>query len=686
MRSAMLLLSALAVASTASAQSTIYGIDFRMDRFYTTDTGDFVGNFTTVGPNSQSIFCIDFDQTATTLWGINFDTSEYGTFDLSTGVFTAHGLVSGPTGNCTGLTCTTSGLWYVSEVATGSNLWVGDVTTGAFTLVGPITTGLIIDISISATGALYGNNISDDSLYSIDTTTGAGTLIGPTGQATNFAQGMDFNWADGVLYATLYTGGGTGVFATLDLSTGAATVLQSTTPLNAEMEMAVKESASLGPIPILAGEDAWQTTPGGGTSADFASQPIPAGFFYPGSDPFVGQVCLQGEPLETQPPLLLGATDTIVRRLTDTPPLNMGDSAQVPIELVALNLVSCQPLIVTGAGQCQEWHLRVCPDGPQPIGQMLIRRLCPDGGTFSTDLPIQARLVFTRESDGLQHIMPAPPDMLQAQGSVWTYIGGPGGFNPDDQNQDRIQPGVQFLQCGQPGMTLMGQSNFRPGNDGCQPGGTGGFPCDLTPEQMLWASHGVWPGGDTDQDGHPDCIDNCPTASNPGQEDWDGDGEGDVCDGLNARRLCFGDGNGAPCPCCNYGGPEEGCAHSGGQGAKLGVSGTTNPDTLNLHATGAKANQFGLFFEGRSLLNNGQGFPFGDGIRCVGVNVIRIKIVLTDGSGDANYGPGSGDPTVSSKTGAVPGDLRGYQFWYRDPGGSPCGSSFNLSNAVELVW
>ena len=237
-------------AASAQAQSTIYGLDVRTNFFFTSDTGNFVTNYIQIATNQDPIFAIDFDSTATTLWGVDSATLNYGTFDLGSGVFSSLGLVSGPTASVTGMTASADGLtWYICEydstVGT-SKLWEGDITTGTFTLVGTIWTGIIIDIAIDSLGNLYGHSISIDSLLSIDTISGSGTLIGPTGHAANFAQGMDFDWSDNTLYATIYTGGGTGVFATFDLLTGAGNILEDTTSLNAEMEIAVKVEAGGG--------------------------------------------------------------------------------------------------------------------------------------------------------------------------------------------------------------------------------------------------------------------------------------------------------------------------------------------------------------------------------------------------------------------------------------------------------
>lgn len=237
----------LALTPFAGAQSVIYGMDVRIQRFFTTDIANFVANFTVIAPNNLPIFALDFDATATTLWGIqNLTPAPYGTFDLTTGTFTQTGTLTGPA-TAAGLTAHPDGTtWYILENAGATvNLWRGNIAaSGTFTLVGSSTVmGLAIDLSCDSQGNLFANSITTDSLYSIDPATGAATLIGPTGFATNFAQGMDFDWSTDTLYATLYTGGGTGGFCSIDVTTGAATLIDDTLSLNAEMEIAIQVPA-----------------------------------------------------------------------------------------------------------------------------------------------------------------------------------------------------------------------------------------------------------------------------------------------------------------------------------------------------------------------------------------------------------------------------------------------------------
>ncbi|MEM1448148.1 MAG: hypothetical protein AAF957_26520 [Planctomycetota bacterium] len=238
---------AAALTAAATAQSPIVGVNVRLDDAFMSDTGDFVNNYTQLAGESRSLFAIDFDSLAQTLYAIDNTTLEVVTIDPMTGVSTPTGVVAQTITGATGLTADADGsTWYVSDFdGTNTNLYSGDVTTGAFSLVGVITAGIIIDISIDSNGNLYGFSISDDSLYSIDTGTGAGTLIGASGFAANFAQGMDFDWTDNTLYATIYTGGGTGAFCAFDLVTGVANLINDTTPLNAEMEMAVQVGADV---------------------------------------------------------------------------------------------------------------------------------------------------------------------------------------------------------------------------------------------------------------------------------------------------------------------------------------------------------------------------------------------------------------------------------------------------------
>ena len=236
--------SALVVCPLANA-SDIIGYDMRGDNYmFTTTTTAFVADYVEIATASTwDCFAMDLTPDATTLWGIQYlpTNGAYGTIDPATGVFTVVGTLSITADNFAGLSVDpTTGDWYVLGLtATAGNLYVGDITTGVFSLVGDTGFPFMIDLAIDSQGNCYGHDISTDSLSSINLNSGAATLIGATGQSANYAQGMDFDYSTNILYATIYTGAGVGAFCSLNLTTGAATVLDITTPLDMEAELAV---------------------------------------------------------------------------------------------------------------------------------------------------------------------------------------------------------------------------------------------------------------------------------------------------------------------------------------------------------------------------------------------------------------------------------------------------------------
>jgi len=226
---------------------TVYALDLRADNeFLSFPVGAPAPNvIATVGYDA---YTMDFNSLATSLYAITIPDLMLGTIDTGTGAFTAvvpvTGLGSGET--TTGLSVDpTDETFYVSTaVTTDANyLYTVDPGTGVATLVAPLIGNaggeLFIDIAIDANGQMYTHDIGNDALYIVDKTTAAATQLGPTGYAANYAQGMDFDFETNTLYATLYTGGGTGAFVWFDLNTGAANQIVSTTPWNMEMEMAV---------------------------------------------------------------------------------------------------------------------------------------------------------------------------------------------------------------------------------------------------------------------------------------------------------------------------------------------------------------------------------------------------------------------------------------------------------------
>ncbi|MGH2687299.1 MAG: hypothetical protein ACRDKW_00605, partial [Actinomycetota bacterium] len=296
-------------------------------------------------------------------------------------------------------------------------------------------------------------------------------------------------------------------------------------------------AAPLRAADVLPGIDMW-TTPGSGlTFDDFSGNPIPADFFDPGSDPFTGVVVLIGQPLpDLGPPTAPSVfpADTIVRRPMTAVLPGPGSQDTIPIEIVALNLVSVNPITVTynGGQNPEPWDVRVCLSAvaPQMQGGMTVRQECPTGGTYDSTLPVVPKLVFTRVNPpAIRTLDPAPQVMLAFNGADWVAI-------PDPSLAvTRIMQGaVTDGNCnGIPDPPLLGTSNFVPGvrDLSCDPACVAVPPQPqqkvLTTEEQILAAHGILPAQepppDGDGDGVPDDADNCPADFNPLQEDADGD-------------------------------------------------------------------------------------------------------------------------------------------------------------------
>jgi hypothetical protein len=122
----------------------------------------------------------------------------------------------------------------------------------------------------------------------------------------------------------------------------------------------------------------------------------------------------------------------------------------------------------------------------------------------------------------------------------------------------------------------------------------------------------------------------------------------------------------------------NGCANSVyAGGANLWIEGnaSVSADSLVVRGTGMPDSSC-LYFQGTTRVNSGLGGIFGDGLRCAGgsVNRLRTKVNVF---GSSSY-PGPGDPPVSVR-GLVPlgGGVRTYQCWYRNAAAFCSISTFN---------
>ncbi len=320
-------------------------------------------------------------------------------------------------------------------------------------------------------------------------------------------------------------------------------------------------------------DDIWVTPPGSKTwFTGFENTPIPADFFGPGSEPFSGMIVLQGLTIQTDNPDAFGPADTIVRRIEDKCPTTQGESVSIGVEIVALSLVSVEPIQVSfGSGQTELWDVKVClSDQPQTRGQMTITLDDEFGGTFSSQIPVLTKFQLTSQNDGTVLTIdcgnlgqPCEALQLESVDSSWTVIGGPGELDPQAEGIVLVPAGIGFDgNCDDvmEGTTMERSACFQPG---LKRKSGGGFECVFNEEAegKLDATGGAGQHtsflnskDDADADGWSDKCDNCPGTANQDQKNSDGDTLGDACDNCpvddNEDQL-DGDGDGVGDVCDN---------------------------------------------------------------------------------------------------------------------------------------
>jgi len=173
-------------------------------------------------------------------------------------------------------------------------------------------------------------------------------------------------------------------------------------------------------------------------------------------------------------------------------------------------------------------------------------------------------------------------------------------------------------------------------------------------------------------------------------------GDGDCCPPPPPQKYCFGHtSQGNTCPCSNdndQSDQESGCANGTyAAGASLDGTGSArlSNDTVVLHGTRGQPNNSSMFFQALNSLD-GLGVYLGDGIRCAGGFLKRLKVAQNDAIGDADTA-GTVISVRSAQLGDTlsPGDIRRYQWWYRDTSNPPCGpgvNDSNSSNGLEIHW
>lgn len=184
------------------------------------------GPLTSITPVANSFWMSGADFVDDQLYGVSYNGSNNSglyTIDAQTGEYE---LVGNAGANLTGFAYDAQSqvAYGIGQVNMYNYLYTVDLETGISTPMG-IVDGpyLIVDIAVDNAGNLYGLDINNDVLLSINPVTAVGTQIGSLGLDINFAQDLAYDRDNGILYGTLYANSSTAGLYSINTSTGAAT-------------------------------------------------------------------------------------------------------------------------------------------------------------------------------------------------------------------------------------------------------------------------------------------------------------------------------------------------------------------------------------------------------------------------------------------------------------------------------
>ncbi len=208
-----------------TAAPPAYGIDLLSDLMYNWPDASVPGTSTLVGsPAATSLFAGDFmGGDFSTLYAVSYDNDNLYAIDTATGVATMIGTTTPPTGTFSGL-AGGPGVMYgmATECNVASTLVELDITTGETTTIGilPNSTCMIDITYVPDDGMLYGVDLVSNMLHRIDPATGVDTTVGDLGADANYAQGMDYDEENKILYWAAYTTAAE--LRIIDITTGAS--------------------------------------------------------------------------------------------------------------------------------------------------------------------------------------------------------------------------------------------------------------------------------------------------------------------------------------------------------------------------------------------------------------------------------------------------------------------------------